>query len=198
MKRLAVASKNPTIVNIPKFEDRVNRLRNELASKCSGIDYLANHLQYIYHQRSITGAHDYRAANALIAKSCITISPTIYMLYLDALSELGFDILQKENLLELVNSTISTGTSLIVTQEGKPVKAEEVIESLYKQGYFVSEATLRTIEQKLRNLGYSFPKATLFKALARLSGREQILLKKGRTYIQRLPPEEFYKKEIIA
>jgi hypothetical protein len=197
IKRIAVASGTQT-EQIIRFEDKVNKLKSVLEPTCSGIDHLSDLLQYVYHQRTKTGAHDYRAANALIAKSCITIAPTIYMLYLDTLGEIGFDIQQKENLLELVNSTISTGTSLIVTEEGKPVKAEQVLESLYKQRYFVSEVTLKDVENKLKTLTYSFPKPTLFKALAKLSGREQILLKKGKTYVQRLPPEEYYRKEIVA
>jgi hypothetical protein len=198
VKRLAAATNNFEIMQIPKFEDRSNKLKSLLEGKCSEIDHLTGQLQYIYHQRTRTGAHDFRAATALIAKSCITEAPTIYMLYLNALVELGFDIYERENLLELVNSTISTGTTLIVAKEGKSVKAEQVIESLYKQSYFVTERSMSDIQEKLRNLTYSFPTSTLFKALSKLSGRSQILLKKRKSYVQRLPPNEYYGKEIVA
>lgn len=198
VKRLAAATGNFDVLQVRQFEDRSNKLRSLLAGKCSEIEHLTAQLQYVYHERSRTGAHDFRAATALIAKSCITVAPTIYLLYLNSLDELGFGVFEKENLLELVNSTISTGTTLIVAKEGKSVKAEQVIESLYKQLYFVSERSMSDIDEKLRNLTYSFPTSTLFKALSNLSGRSQILVKKGRRYVQRLPPDEFYGKEIVS
>lgn len=198
VKRLASAANHFEVLQIPKFEDRSNKLRSLLEDKCGEMDHLTGQLQYVYHQRTKTGAHDFRAATALIAKSCITEVPTIYLLYLNALEELGFDIYEKGDLLELVNSTISTGTTLIVAKEGKSVKAEQVIESLYKQTYFVTDRSMSDIEEKLRTLTYSFPISTLHKALSKLSGRNGILLKKNRRYVQRLPPDEYYGKEVIV
>lgn len=198
VKRLAMASMMPQVLEIPKFEDKVGKLRSQLEGKCGVIDDLANFLQYVYRQRTARGAHDTTAATALIAKSCMTSVTTIYMLYLDVLDCVGQKVEPRNELEELVNSTISTGTSLVVSKEGRPVKPEQVIESLYKGQFLKEPKSLAEIGTELRKLGYTFPSTTLFRALGKFSGREGILLKKGKRYVQRVPPEEYFRKEIIS
>ncbi len=196
VKRLALASGAGNLESL-KFEDRVNRLRNTLEGKSIAVPDLANFLQYVYRQRTARGAHDTRAATALTAKACMTTAPIIYMLYLDTLDDIGYKIAQKGDLVELVNSTISTGTSIVVSQEGHPVKVSQVLESLYRHLYFQAPKTLPMIQTELAKLGYAFPRKTLSDALNRISGREGILLKDGRTYHQRVPTNEYFTKEII-
>lgn len=197
VKRIAVASQKPDVLQLQKFEDKVNRLRSLLQPRSEVIDDLANFLQYVYRQRSSKGAHDTQAATALVAKSCMITAPNIYLLYLTLLNDIGNTIEPANELVQLVNSTISTGTSLVVSQEGHPIKPAQVLESLYKTQYFKEPRTLADIETKLKDLGFAFPKMTLFNALARLCGRDGLLTKKSKTYVQRLPPEEYYRKEIV-
>ncbi len=197
VKRIAVASQMPDVLLIPKFEDKVNRLRSQLQVASTVMDDLANFLQYVYRQRSLKGAHDTQAATALVAKSCMITAPNIYLLYLTLLDNIGNRIEPADELVQLVNSTISTGTSLVVSQEGHPIKPLQVLESLYKTQYFKDPTSMAQIETKLRDLGFAFPKPTLFKTLAKLCGREGLLIKSGKKYVQRLPPEEYFRKEIV-
>jgi len=57
--------------------------------------------------------------------------------------------------------------------------------------------TVVQIQEELGKLGYTFPRQTVSDALSRLTEREGILSKKGRTYLQRQPTTEYFKKEII-
>jgi len=197
VKRLALGSGVADALAIPKFEDQVNRLRNELNSKSDSVDDLANFLQYVYRQRSARGAHDTKAATALTAKSCMTTTATIYMLYLNVLDKVAHRIEPKDDLVDLVNSTISTGTSIVVSQEGHRVRPSKIIESLYRRQFFQMPRTVVQIQEELGKLGYTFPRQTVSDALSRLTEREGILSKKGRTYLQRQPTTEYFKKEII-
>jgi hypothetical protein len=197
VKRLAVASSNPEVLTIPKFEDRVNKLRKVLEGRTDSASFLANFLQYIYSQRTHKGAHDTKVATAIIAKSCINEAPTIYLLYLNSVVQLGYGIPERDALLEFVNSTISVGTSLIVAQEGETVRPDLVLESFFKQLFFSQERTMGEVDAQLKKLGYSYPPTSLFKALQRLSRREGILTKAGKKYAQRMPPPEYYKKELF-
>jgi hypothetical protein len=197
VKRIAVASEKPDVLQLPKFEDKINRLRSQLQARSGVMDDLANFLHYVYRQRTLKGAHDTPAATALVAKSCMITAPNIYLLYLALLNDIGNTIEPANELVQLVNSTISTGTSLVVSQEGRPIKPAQVLESLYKTQYFKDPRTLADVETKLKDLGFAFPKPTLFHTLARLCAREGLLVKKKKTYVQRLPPEEYYRKEIV-
>jgi hypothetical protein len=126
----------------------------------------------------------------------MTATATIYMLYLNVLDEVAHKIEPKDELVDLVNSTISTGTSIVVSQEGHRVRPDRIIESLYKRQFFQTPRTVVEIQYELGRLGYTFPRQTVSDALARVSEREGSLSKKGKTYVQRQPTTEFYKKEI--
>ncbi|SRR6266566_225528 len=197
VKRLALGTGFADALAIPKFEDQVNRLRSELNSKSDSVDDLSNFLQYVYRQRSARGAHDTKAATALTSKSCMTTTATIYMLYLNVLDEVAHKIEPKDELVDLVNSTISTGTSIVVSQEGHRVRPSKIVESLYRRQFFQMPRTVVQIQDELGRLGYTFPRQTVSDALYRLSEREGILSKKGKTYVQRQPTTEYFKKEII-
>jgi hypothetical protein len=197
VKRLALGSGIVDALAIPKFEDQVNKLRAELNGKSDFVDDLSNFLQYVYRQRSARGAHDTKAATALTAKSCMTTTATIYMLYLNVLDEVAHKIEPKDDLVDLVNSTISTGTSIVVSQEGHRVKPSKIVESLYRRQFFQMPRTVVQIQEELGRLGYAFPRQTISDSLYRLSEREGILSKKGKTYVQRQPTAEYFKKEII-
>jgi hypothetical protein len=196
VRRLALGSGCADALVIPKFEDQVNKLRSELNNKSDSVDDLSNFLQYVYRQRSARGAHDTRAATALTAKSCMTATATIYMLYLNVLDEVGLQIEPKDDLVDLVNSTISTGTSIVVSQEGHRIKPSKIIESLYRRQFFQTPRTVVEIQDELGRLGYTFPRQTVSDALTRSSEREGILSKKGKMYLQRQPAADYFKKEI--
>jgi len=180
-----------------KFEDRVNKMKSELEGEFPEIIDLAAFVQYAYRQRTIKGAHDTKAANAIIAKNCINAAPNIYFLYLQTLNYLGEAIEPKDELVELVNSTITIGTRLVLGKEGHSIKSKQVLEALYRERYFSLAKTLAEIQEHLSKLGYNFPKTTLFEMLNAMSGREGSLSKEKGKYVQRTPPEEFYRKEII-
>jgi len=165
VKRLALGTGFVDALVIPKFEDQVNRLRSELNSKSDSVDDLSNFLQFVYRQRSARGAHDTKAATALTAKSCMTSTATIYMLYLTVLDAVAQKIEPKDELVDLVNSTISTGTSIVVSQEGHRVKPDKIIESLYRRQFFQTPRTVVEIQYELGRLGYTFPRQTISDAL---------------------------------
>jgi hypothetical protein len=197
VKRLALAANKRDVLDHPKFEARVNRLRTELEGSFSEATDLANFLQYVYRQRTAKGAHDTKAATALIAKSCMTTAPTVYLLYLEALEHVGHKIEPKDELLELVNSTIITGTRLVLAQEGQSIRPKQVLESLYKGEYFALPRTLAEVRKHLNTLGYNFPNTTLFGALETMSRKEEVLMKDRGAYLHRIPPSEYFKKEIV-
>ena len=134
----------------------------------------------------------------MIAKTCMSQTPTIYLFYLEALGKIGYPIPLKQELLNLVNSTISTGTTLILSQEGKSRSCAEVLESQYKQGFFSVPRSQADIIQRLGDFGFSFPRMTLSDTLRRLSGRGGFIIKRVGLYAQRLPPTEFYETEVFS
>lgn len=197
VKRLAVATGDREVLNHPKLEARINKLRAELEGRFPKVNHLANFVQYVYGERTEKGAHDTKAASAIIAKSCITVTPNIYRLYLDALERVNYPVPAKDDLIELVNSTITTGTSLVLAEEGKSIGPRQVLESLYRRQYFLIPRGLADVLKELNRLGYNFPKPTVFKALNVMAGRAGLISKRGKKYFQRIPPEEFYKKEVV-
>src|SRR6266487_192337 len=198
VKRLAVATDNRNILEHQKLDARINILRTQLEEKFPKVNHLANFIQYVYGERTEKGAHDTKAASAIIAKSCITVTPNIYRLYLETLERVSYPISAKDDLIELVNSTITTGTSLVLAEEGQIVRPRQVLESLYRRQFFLKPESLAAVLKELARLGYNFPKATVFSTLNTMSGREGLLSKSKGKYFQRMPPEEFYKTEIVG
>lgn len=197
VKRIAVADNHPEILKILKFEDRANRLMSLLEGRCDEIHFLVERMKSIYSKRTTRGAHDTGAAGMLISKSCISQIPIAYMEYLNSLEKIGYSFRCKDELLSLVNSTVSIGTTLIVTKAGKPTKPESVLVSLYRRGYFASPRTFAEVENTCKEAGYVFPKTSLWKALNTLC-RQKILTKPERNcYVQRMPPKEYFAKEMI-
>jgi hypothetical protein len=154
-------------------------------------------LKYIYSQRTKKGAHDTGAAGILIAKSCISEMPTAYMEYLNALEKIGYKVNSRDELIALVNETVSIGTTMIIAERGEPVKPETVLISLYSQNYFATERTFVEIRDSLAKLQYHFPDSTLWKALDALCKNKMISRIRRGTYVQRTPPEKYFNKEIV-
>jgi hypothetical protein len=197
IKRLAVADKHPEILKMKKFEDRANKVMSLLESRCDEIHFLVERMKSIYSKRTKKGAHDTGAAGILISKSCISQIPIAYLEYLDSLEKLGYYFRCKDELLGLVNSTVSIGTTLIVTKAGKPTNPESWLMSLYREGYFASPRTFADIKNKCNDAGYFPPKTSLWEALNRLC-KQKILTKPERNcYVQRMPPDEYFAKDII-
>jgi len=196
VKRLAIADKRYEVLEIPKFEDKVNKLMSILSDRVSDVHFLMSRMKYIYSQRSKRGAHDTGAAGILIAKACISEIPITYMEYLETLEKIGYKIRAKNELIEIVNDTVKVGTTMIITHEGEPAKPESVLLSMYQQNYFAQPRTFSEVDYALKNQRYNFPKSSLHKALDNLC-KKKILTKQNRgIYVQRMPPEKYFQKEI--
>lgn len=197
VKRLAIAANHPEVLGIKNFEDRANKLTSLLENKCDEIQFLVNRMKDMYSKRSQKAAHDTGAAGMLISKSCVSQIPIAYMEYLDSLEKLDYKFLCKDELLSLINSTVSIGTTLIVTKAGEPTKPESVLMAMYRHNYFVKERTFADVEDTCKANHFTFPKTTLWKALNDLC-EGKILTKPNRNcYVQRTPPEEYFKKELV-
>jgi len=197
VKRLAVASGHPDILDIRMFEDRANRIMSLLEDRCDEIHFLVERMKSIYSKRTQRGAHDTGAAGMLISKSCIIQIPIAYMEYLNSLEKIGYSFRCKGELLGLVNSTVTIGTTLIVTKAGEPTKPESVLASLYRQGYFENPRTFGALEGKCKGAGYVFPRASLWKALNTLCRQKMLTKPKRNWYVQRMPPQDYFAKEMI-
>ncbi len=197
IKRLAVADNHQEVLAIPKFEARANRLMSLLESRCDEIHFLVERMKSIYSKRTKKGAHDTGAAGMLISKSCIIQIPIAFMEYLNCLERIGYSFRCKDELLDLINSTVAISTTLMVTKAGEPTKPESVLETLYRQGYFECTRALKDVENKFREAGYVFPRTSLWRALNNLCDRKMLTKPKHNCYIQRMPPQDYYAKEMI-
>lgn len=196
VNRLAIADNHPEVIQINKFEMRVNKLMSLLDGRIEDIHFLINRMKYVYSQRSKKGAHDTGAAGILIAKFCISEMPITYMEYLNVLEKIGYVIKAKEELIAIVNDTVSIGTTMLIAEKGEPLKPEAVLSSLYSQRYFEQQRTFSEIKGFLVEKRYNFPDSTLWKALNHLCSKK-MLQKIGRgIYVQRIPPERYFNKKI--
>ena len=123
--------------------------------------------------------------------------PITYMEYLNALEKLDYKISSKDELITLVNGTVSVGTTMLVSEKGEPVKPETILVSMYTHNFFSTERTLAEIKDALSKQQYHFPNSTLWKALKALCKRKMIQKIKRGIYIQRTPPEKYFNKEIV-
>ncbi|MEM3581105.1 MAG: hypothetical protein QXH40_07225 [Candidatus Bathyarchaeia archaeon] len=196
VKRLAMAGEHYEVLEIAKFEDKVNKLISLLSNRISDIHFLMNRMKYIYSQRSRKGAHDTGAAGILIAKACISEIPITYMEYLETLESIGYKIRAKKELIGIVNDTVKVSTTMIITREGEPAKPESVLLFMYQQNYFAQPRTFSEVDNSLKNQRYNFPKSSLCKALDNLCKKKILTKQKRGIYVQRMPPEKYFQKEI--
>jgi hypothetical protein len=197
VNRLAVADKHPEVLQLAKFEDRANKVMSLLSDRIDDVQFLVNRMKYAYSQRTKKGAHDTGAAGILIAKSCISEMPVAYMEYLDALEKIGYKISSADELITIVNETVSVGTTMIVSQRGEPAKSEHILTSMYSQNYFTTERSLSEVQANLAEQGHNYPKPTLWFALDYLCKKKMLSRIRRNAYIQREPPEKYFNKEIV-
>jgi hypothetical protein len=196
IKRIAVAFNHPEILQIKNFEDRANKLMSLMSPFIADIHFFINRIKYAYSKRTERGAHDTGAAGILVAKSCISEMPIAYMEYLDILEKIGLTIESKTELIDLVNSTVKVGTTMIIVKQGEPVKPESILISLYSQNYFAEPKSLSKIKETFKKQGHNPPHTSLCRAIELLC-KQKMLTKSGRgIYVQRTPPDKFFNKEI--
>ena len=196
VKRLAVADGHREVLKIFRFEDRANKVMSLLSGRVNDIQFLISRMKYIYSKRTERGAHDTGAARILIAKSCISEIPITYMEYLNALEKLGHKIGPKNELIELVNETVSIRTTMIVIRPGEPTDPESILTTMFSQNYFAQPRSFAEITAAVVNQEFNIPKTTLWQALKNLCAKK-ILTRSGHgIYVQRTPPEKYYNKEI--
>lgn len=197
VNRLAVADRHPEVLQIRNFEDRTNKMTSLLSERVDDVRFLTNRMKYIYSQRTKKGAHDTGAAGILVAKSCISEMPIAYMEYLNTLEKIGYKIDSKDELIALVNETVSVGTTMLVTEKGEPIKPEPILVSMYSQNYFAEEKTFAEVKDTLARQRYNYPDSTLWKTLDNLCKKKMIGRIRRGTYVQRTPPEKYFSKEIV-
>lgn len=197
VNRLAVADKHPEVLELPKFEDRANKVMSLLSERIDDIHFLINRMKYAYSQRTKKGAHDTGVAGILIAKSCISEMPVAYMEYLTALERIGYNISSRDELIALVNETVSVGTTMIISERGEPIKPEQILISVYSQSYFATERAFAEVKDALANQGHNYPETTLWFALDELCKKKMLSRIRRGVYIQRMPPEKYFNKEIV-
>ena len=197
VNRLAVADQHPEVLEITKFEDRANKTMSVLSDRVEDIHFLINRLKYAYSQRTKKGAHDTGAAGILIAKSCISEMPIMYMEYLNTLEKIGYKISSRDELISLVNETVTVGTTMIVVEIGKPTKPEPLLISMYAQHYFSTERAFSEIKAALSDQGHNYPDTTIWFALDSMCKKKMVSRIRRGIYIQREPPEKYFSKEIV-
>lgn len=197
VNRLAVADQHSEVLQIKNFEDRANKMMSLLSDRIENIHFLINRMKYAYSQRTKKGAHDTGAAGILVAKSCISEMPITYMEYLNALEKIGYLIHSRDELIGVVNETVTVGTTMIVVEIGKPTKPEPILVSMYSQGYFGTERAFSEIKDALANQGHNYPDTTIWFALANMCKKKMISRIRRGIYIQREPPERYFSREII-
>lgn len=117
--------------------------------------------------------------------------------YLNALERIGYVISSKDDLISLVNETVKVGTTMLIAERGELIKPEEILVSMYSQGFFSMEKPFIETKDALAKLHYHFPDSTLWKALDVLCKRKMIQRIRRGIYIQRTPPEKYFSKEIV-
>jgi len=197
VKRMAVADNHSEVNSLFKFEDRANKLASLLSNRVSEIQFLVNRMKYVYSKRTEKGAHDTGAAGILVAKSCISEMPIAYMEYLEALEKIGFSICAKDDLIELVNSTVGISTTMIVTRQGEPAKPESILTNMYSCGFFAQERKLSEIQNVLGEQGHNIPKPILCKTLDGLCKKRMLVKRSRGFYIQRTPPSVYFAGRIV-
>jgi hypothetical protein len=197
VNRLAVADKHPEVLELPKFEDRANKVMSLLSERIDDIHFLINRMKYAYSQRTKKGAHDTGVAGILIAKSCISEMPVAYMEYLTALERIGYKISSRDELITLVNETVSVGTTMIISERGDPIKPEQILISMYSQNYFATSRAFSEVKDALAKQGHNYPETTLWFALDELCKKKMLSRIRRGVYIQRMPPEKYFNKEIV-
>ncbi len=196
VKRIAIAYNHPEILEFKNFEIKANKLMGLLDQTIPDIQFFIYRMKYVYSKRSQKGAHDTGAAGILVAKACIGEMPIAYMEYLDILEKIGISISAKSNLIDLVNSTVKVGTTMIIAKQGDPVKPEAVLISLYTQNFFSEPQSLAKIKDAFKKQGHNPPHATLCKALETLCKKKMLTKSQRGIYVQRMPPDKFFNKEI--
>lgn len=197
VNRLAIADRHSEVCDLKNFEDRANKMMALLSDRIPDIHFLINRVKYAYSQRTKKGAHDTGAAGIIIAKACMSEMPISYLEYLTALEKIGYRISSRDELITLVNETIAIGAKMIISKRGEPVKIEQMLTSMYSQGYFATERTLSEIMATLADQGLNYPKPTVWAALKELCKKKMLSRIRYGIYIQREPPEKYFNKEIV-
>lgn len=196
VNRLAMADNHPEILTMKNFEDKANKMMSLLEKRTTDAIFLINRMKYVYSKRSTKAAHDTGVAGILVAKGCISEMPIAYMEYLNTLRKIGYKITPFNDLITLVNETVSIGTTLLVSKPGAPIKIEDVITSMYSQHFFNQGKSFKEIQTSLGQMGYNPPKTSLWRSLDTLCKEKKIQKIDRGTYIQRTPPEKYFNKEI--
>jgi hypothetical protein len=197
VNRLAIADRHSEVCELRNFEDRANRMMTIVSTRIPDIHFFMNRVKYAYSQRTKKGAHDTGAAGILVAKSCMSEMPISYLEYLNALERIGYKIRSIGELIPLVNETITVGAKMIISERGEPVRLEQILISMYKQGHFAEKRTLSGIMATLADQGHNYPKPTVWAALKELCKKKMLSKIRRGVYVQREPPEKYFNKEII-
>ncbi len=182
-----------------KVEDQVGILQ-EYATKTlhfEDAEDICHLMKSIYHTRDRKGPHDVPAAEEMDAKFCISSLPRVYSFYLQIIENIYPDTsIYTPALRELANSILIIRPAIVTGKKGEKPVAESAIILLYKNGFFKQDVTFSSIMEKLKELEFSFPKATVMNTLNRLH-KKGILNRTGNKrnykFMQRISPEEYFR-----
>jgi hypothetical protein len=198
MNRLMLVLDHPELVlsdkkNI-KFENQVGKLQNDLQGNFEDIDFFCSTNRYIYGKRSKKSVHDTGVGGEILNKSIISLIPGLYRLYLDILELQGMKISERDDLERIMNDSIETKTTMLLSIEvGKPKAIDEVIRLAYRNGFFKEGKSLSDFMSYCQENRYNFPKTTTYNGLERAcKGKEKLLYKRNGRYFERTPPSEFF------
>jgi hypothetical protein len=182
-----------------RFRDKVGRLQNFLeARKYQSAENLWYQLQVIYNLRDQRGPHDVPAAEEIDSKLCIGACPFIYAKYAEVVELYAPGAaLQMGEFVKIVNSVLEVSAKLNLGPGGRQLGTRDSIEELlYKEDFFLIPKTFEEVKKALADRGYFPLKGTLHNTLDDCSGKGGFLTKditkKPFTYVQKLPPIEYY------
>jgi len=181
------------------FEMRNGKVKSELEKVFHKADDLFFLLKIVYSTRSTTGPHDVPPPEPDQARINLTFCYPIYLLYLQALSQLGNDLsADSSDFITFMKRSAQLEVALAFGQESENKPAKLIVkERLYRLGFFSEDRTLTDIHHRLVDLRYSYSPSLLAHCLTELStGRDAVLTRTKRNgvfhYRERLSPTEYF------
>lgn len=185
------------------FENRSNRLGYELEQRQFGEeDSLISFLKSIYFTRSHSGPHDVPPPEPIEADMSQRICLPAYVKYLKALILLGNDLTADfSTFVSFFHDLAETHVALIFPEEKVATTPKEVIKDLYRQGFFKEGKALKAVTVRLGELGFHWDASRIAHELEYWSkGKRAFLTRTGKrgdySYLERYPPEEFFRTTI--
>jgi hypothetical protein len=126
----------------------------------------------------------------------------VFVKYLECLISLDADLAADFSaFIQFFNDLAETRVALIFPEEKVTIGPKDVINDLYRQGFFKEGKTLKEVITRTGELGFHWDVSRIAHELERFSkGKKAFLTRSGKRgdykYFERYPPEEFFKTTI--